>query len=75
MSVVELELTPAKIPHDLVLVHLRIVIEGNLFTKELEAKASLRYSFAWNKRNVYKQKVYGISTAKSKWLHTLDNIG
>lgn len=66
MSVVELQLTPDKIPHDLVLVHLRVVIEGNLFTKELEAKASLRYSFAWNKRNVYKQKVYGTSTAKSK---------
>jgi len=64
LSVVELQLTPDKIPHDLLLVHLRIVIEGNLFSKELEAKASQTYSYAWNKRNVYKQKVYGVATAK-----------
>jgi hypothetical protein len=65
LSVVELQLTPDRIPDDLVLVHLRVVIEGNLFTKELEAKPSLRFTYAWNKRNVYKQKVYGETTAKS----------
>lgn len=42
----------------------RVEIEGSLHVKTYEADPNLTHTFAWNKRNVYKQKVYGVVQAK-----------
>ncbi len=57
-------LTPEHVPSRLRLVKLKIDVEGNLFQKTLEAKPGLTYSYGWDKRNVYRQKVYGLTAAK-----------
>ncbi|XP_064481434.1 teneurin-m-like isoform X2 [Ornithodoros turicata] len=62
LSTIHLQLTPSTIPDSLRLVYLRIVVEGILFEKTFEADPDIKYTFAWNKRNVYKQKVYGLTT-------------
>ncbi|XP_055927054.1 teneurin-m-like isoform X4 [Argiope bruennichi] len=64
LSTIHLQLTPSIIPETLRLVHLRIVVEGFLVEKMFEADPDIKYTFAWNKRNVYKQKVYGLTTAR-----------
>ncbi|KAG8175100.1 hypothetical protein JTE90_024602 [Oedothorax gibbosus] len=64
LSTIQLQLTPdAPVPSTLRLVHLRISIEGVLFEKVFEADPAIKYTYAWNRRNVYRQKVYGIATA------------
>ncbi|KAJ8966139.1 hypothetical protein NQ314_003718 [Rhamnusium bicolor] len=45
-------------------IYMRVEIEGSLHVKTYEADPNLIHTFAWNKRNVYKQKVYGIVQAK-----------
>lgn len=61
LATLHLRLTPSIIPPELRLVHLRIVVEGILFERTFEADPDIEYTFAWNKRNVYKQKVYGLA--------------
>lgn len=70
LSTIQLQLTPDSIPKDLKLIHLRISIEGILFEKVFEADPAIKYTYAWNRRNVYRQKVYGVATATGKfhWL-------
>lgn len=62
-SIVELQLTPDKIEATLKFVHLKITIEGILFDKTFEADPNLVYTYAWNRQNIYKQKVYGLANA------------
>lgn len=64
MSIVRMQLTEAYTPKSLTHVHVHVEIEGSLYTKTYEADPNLTHTFAWNKRNVYKQKVYGIAQAK-----------
>ncbi|XP_059486301.1 teneurin-a isoform X2 [Neocloeon triangulifer] len=64
LSIALMRLTHEKIPLSLRLVHLRVIIEGSVYEKVFEADPNLTYTFAWNKRNVYKQKVYGVAVAK-----------
>ena len=64
LSKVVMRLTRAAIPKSLVKVHVRVEIEGSVHTKVYEADPNLTHTFAWNKRNVYKQKVYGVAQAK-----------
>lgn len=64
LSKVVMSLTKSKIPKSLVRVHVRVEIEGSVHTKTYEADPNLTHIFAWNKRNVYKQKVYGVANAK-----------
>ncbi len=64
LSTIHVQLTPSIIPNTLRLVHLRIIIEGILFEKTFEADPDIKYTYSWNKRNIYKQKVYGITVAK-----------
>ncbi|GFV84126.1 teneurin-m [Trichonephila clavipes] len=66
LSTIQLQLTPDSIPADLVLIHLRISIEGILFEKLFEADPAVKYTYAWNRRNVYRQKVYGVATATAQ---------
>lgn len=70
MSTVNIQLIPAaldeqykKLPQELVLVHLKVVVEGNLFEQVFEPEVNLSFTYAWNRRNVYRQKSFGLSTA------------
>ncbi|XP_076362879.1 teneurin transmembrane protein Ten-m isoform X2 [Tachypleus tridentatus] len=63
LSTIQLQLTPDEIPPTLRLIHLRISIEGILFEKQFEADPGIKFTYAWNRRNVYRQRVYGVATA------------
>jgi hypothetical protein len=63
-SIVRMKLTSDKIPSTLTLVHVGVEIEGSLHVKTYEADPNIEHTFAWNKRNVYKQKVYGAAIAR-----------
>ncbi|CAG2169498.1 unnamed protein product, partial [Oppiella nova] len=63
LSTIELHLTPDKIPTALRLVHLKIAVEGILFEKTFEADPTIVFTYAWNRRNIYRQKVFGLATA------------
>jgi len=63
-----------KMPATLKVIHVRVVVEGNLYSKLLEPEPNLKYTFAWNKRNVYRQKVYGLTTAKGESHIDLQNL-
>ena len=64
LSTVKMQLTPRRIPASLTHVHVHVQIEGSVHTKTYEADPLLSHTFAWNKRNVYKQKVYGVAQAR-----------
>ncbi|KAF4528732.1 hypothetical protein B566_EDAN008998 [Ephemera danica] len=66
LSTIQLQLTPHTIPPLLKLVHLRITIEGILFEKTFEADPDIKFTYAWNRLNVYRQRVYGVTTAMVK---------
>lgn len=42
---------------NLKVVHISVEIEGSVYNHVLEADPNLKYTFTWDKRNVYKQKV------------------
>ncbi|XP_045459458.1 teneurin-m [Melitaea cinxia] len=66
LSTIQLQLTPEKVPPTLVLIHLRITIEGILFEKTFEADPVIKFTYPWNRLNVYRQRVYGVTTALVK---------
>ncbi|CAG9856806.1 unnamed protein product [Phyllotreta striolata] len=66
LSTIQLQLTPEVIPDDLKLIHLRITIEGILFEKVFEADPVIKFTYAWNRLNVYRQRVYGVTNAVVK---------
>ena len=63
LSTLELQLTPDKIPTSLRFIHLKIAIEGILFEKTFEADPLITFTYSWNRRNVYRQKVFGLANA------------
>lgn len=59
-SLLRLQLTgPAPFPAQLGYVHLRFIVEGTVSEVTLEAEANLTHTFAWDRHNVYGQKIYG----------------
>lgn len=62
-STIQLKLTPDTIPASLRLIHLKIYIEGVMFERVFEADPAIQFTYAWNRRNIYRQKVYGIASA------------
>ncbi|VVC40590.1 Hypothetical protein CINCED_3A025864 [Cinara cedri] len=66
LSTIQLQLTPDTVPSTLKLIHLRITIEGILFEKTFEADPVIKYTYSWNRLNVYRQNVYGVTTALVK---------
>jgi hypothetical protein len=64
LSSVKMQLTGPFIPKSLTHVHVHVEIEGSLHMKTYEADPNLSHTFAWSKRNVYKQKVYGVAQAR-----------
>ncbi|XP_018579833.1 teneurin-m isoform X3 [Anoplophora glabripennis] len=63
LSTIQLQLTPEVISADLKLIHLRITIEGILFEKVFEADPVIKFTYAWSRLNVYRQRVYGVTNA------------
>ena len=66
LSTIELRLTPDFVPETLKAIHLRITIEGVLYEKTFEADPNLKYTYSWNRLNIYRQRVYGTTTAVVK---------
>ncbi|XP_058829657.1 teneurin-m isoform X4 [Topomyia yanbarensis] len=66
LSTIKLQLTPDNIPQTLKLIHLRITIEGILFERIFEADPGIKFTYPWNRLNIYRQRVYGITTAVVK---------
>jgi len=66
MSSLLIALTGQTVPRQLVIVRLRVVVEGVVFERDLEADVDLQYRFTWDRRNAYNQKVYGVVTAIGK---------
>ena len=64
-----IQLTPDTIPENLVAVHLHVAVEGLIFQRLFEADPGIKYKFAWDRRNAYNQKVYGIVTASGEWAY------
>lgn len=44
-------------------VHLTVAVEGRLTQKWFPAAINLIYTFAWNKTDIYGQKVWGLAEA------------
>jgi hypothetical protein len=63
-STIFMLLTKSQIPDTLKHVHLKISVEGVLHKQTLDAYASLSYEFAWDRRNAYEQRVYGVAFAR-----------
>ncbi|XP_050092501.1 teneurin-m isoform X3 [Anopheles aquasalis] len=66
LSTIKLQLTPDTIPATLKLIYLRITIEGILFERVFEADPGIKFTYPWNRLNIYRQRVYGITTAVVK---------
>ena len=58
LSTIQLQLTPSKIPDSLVKVHIKITIEGVVHEKVFEADPDIRYTYAWDRLNEYRQVNY-----------------
>ena len=58
LSVLQLQLTPKDpedIPASLVKVHIKITIEGIVHQDVFEADPDIRYTYAWDRLNEYRQ--------------------
>ena len=62
-STIEMVLTSEAVPKTLKIVRLKVRVAGRVFETKLEPDPELRYTFAWDKTNIYNQKVYGIEDA------------
>ncbi|XP_004379651.1 teneurin-1 isoform X3 [Trichechus manatus latirostris] len=56
-------LTHSTIPVGMIKVHLTVAVEGRLTQKWFPAAINLIYTFAWNKTDIYGQKVSGLAEA------------
>ena len=65
-STIFLLLTRNQVPDTLRQIHVHISVEGVLHKQTLDAYPSLSYEFAWDRRNAYEQRVYGVTFAKVK---------
>ena len=63
MSTLLIAMTGRALPRRLVMVRLRVVVEGVVFQRDFEADVDLQYRYTWDRRNAYNQKVYGVVTA------------
>ncbi|CAK9298497.1 unnamed protein product [Gordionus sp. m RMFG-2023] len=51
------------IPDNLKFVHIKIDIQGSRHEHTLEPEANLNFIYLWDKKNIYKQTVYGLAKA------------
>lgn len=57
LSYLLIQLTGPFVPPTLMRIYVHVEVEGCIFTKELEPDPNLTYTYTWDKRNIYKQKV------------------
>ena len=72
LSVLQLQLTPtdpSDIPVSLVKVHIKITIEGIVHEQVFEADPDIRYTYAWDRLNEYRQVSENKPDQKSFTLH------
>lgn len=62
-STLMMYLVPGQYPGRLRLVQVIIDVEGIHFERTFEAKENLTFIYGWDMRNVYKQKVFGLTLA------------
>lgn len=55
LSTIQLQLTPDQVPDSLLKVRIRITIEGVVHEKVFEADPNIRYTYAWDGLNEYRQ--------------------
>lgn len=69
-------LTHSTIPVGMIKVHLTVAVEGRLTQKWFPAAINLVYTFAWNKTDIYGQKVWGLAEALGmlKYFYLNNNI-
>nr|XP_027219710.1 LOW QUALITY PROTEIN: teneurin-m-like [Penaeus vannamei] len=63
-STIQLQLTPSEIPETLRRIYLRITIEGILFEKTFEADPDIKFTYAWNRLNVYRVSLVHLHTGQ-----------
>ncbi|KAL2768208.1 teneurin-1 isoform 3 precursor [Daubentonia madagascariensis] len=56
-------LTHSTIPVGMIKVHVTVAVEGRLTQKWFPAAINLIYTFAWNKTDIYGQRVWGLAEA------------
>ena len=66
LSTIQLQLTPDQIPDSLLKVHIRITIEGVVYEKIFEADPNIRYTYAWDGLNEYRQVLLSITFKMKK---------
>uniref|UniRef100_A0A6I8P921 Teneurin-1 n=1 Tax=Ornithorhynchus anatinus TaxID=9258 RepID=A0A6I8P921_ORNAN len=62
-TLLRIVLTHATVPLGMIKVHLMVAVEGRLGQKWFPAAVNLVYTFAWNKTDIYGQKVSGLTEA------------
>ncbi|XP_011376522.1 teneurin-1 isoform X3 [Pteropus vampyrus] len=62
-TLLQILLTHSTIPVGMIKVHLTVAVEGRLIQKWFPAAINLIYTFAWNKTDIYGQKVWGLAEA------------
>ena len=65
---------PGGIPASLQRVHLDVRVGGRTFRRTFEADAALAYTFAWDKRNVYNQKVEKLYLSTEESARVMSNF-
>lgn len=66
-SLLKVTMTPAVVPMGLLKVHLMVAVEGHLFQKWFHASPNLAYTYIWDKKDAYGQRVYGLAEAVGEW--------
>ncbi|XP_006815600.1 teneurin-3-like [Saccoglossus kowalevskii] len=74
-TLLHLQLTPPQFVEKLSRVHLRITVQGRVFSKIFIAHPDLRYTYGWDKFNVYGEKSYGIVMATVSVGYEYDGCG
>lgn len=64
LATIDMVLIDENVPHTLVKVHTIVRVAGNVFEKKFQPDTDLRYTFGWDKTNIYNQKVYGLVKAE-----------
>ncbi len=64
LSTLSIRLTPSAIPPSLKRVLLSVRVAGRIFRRSFEADADLEFTYGWDRRNVYDQKVFGLAAAR-----------
>ncbi|CAG0878874.1 unnamed protein product [Darwinula stevensoni] len=64
LSTLWMQLTFDPVPEKLTAVHLKLTLRGKVTERTFEPEPNITYTYVWDKRNIYQQKVYGWATAK-----------